>query len=317
VARIEPISKYEEYTLDGFQDWLKTGSIAEIKRMGRTFHIAVSLQEFQKERQDGNFKQTTVLVDNLARKKIKNVKFAGRIEFRDNTAFSTGDADAKPVLNIARETLDMLNALSPVGQPGIAEYKSNHFMFANGWQQGASANPPLDNPTDTIMFVNRMPYAKRLEGIEQPVQAKIGASIKRSINAHNKKTRAERAFGPSQSKFRVPTPQEQAVIKAHGKYTEASKKYMSRKAPNGIYTTVAKRLRRKYRGRVLVSFKYITMSQFIGTPYGATKGRTGARGGDRGKIRGGYINSSGPMLFPAIIIALDNNDGKFDGLVTN
>lgn len=287
-----------------FSEWadqLEKRSIPELKQTLRAAHAITALSELKFEQARGNLLQPVQFVDNLPRKKLKNVKFAGRIEYKDQGQF--GDEDSTQLVNIIREVMGYLRAHSPVGnEPHSPSYITSHVVWYNGVGVSSAATRPL-NPGDSLIFTNYMPYAKRLEGQAQPVKAKKGKALRKDIRNTNAAIRARRAFGPTDEEFRTPTPFEKEVLATHGKYTPSSKDRMSTQAPNGIYAAVHKKLARKYRGLLSVGFKYLPFSQFVGDPY--NQNRTG---GGWKTIRSNYMfGRQGPVVFPVITIELANN----------
>ena len=275
-----------------FTDWarqLKYDSIPDLKKQLRAGHAIVALQELAFEQSRGNMLQPIQFVDNLPRKKLKNVKFAGKIEYKDQSVF--GD-ESTQVTNMIREVMGYLRAHSPVADAG---YIRSHLVFYNGTQVSPSAQLPL-NPGDSMIFVNYMPYAKRLEGVAQPAKARKARAVRADIRSSN---RLAREFGPTQEEYRTPTPWEQKVIADGGKYTASSKSRMSTQAPNGIYAAVHKKLVRKYRGLLEVSFKYLPFQQFVGNAYHQNR-----MGGAWKTIISKYVESGRPVVFPVIVVQL-------------
>lgn len=296
----------EEFNIKGFEKFLASSAIPQLKRELRAVHIGVSLQELAFEQRRGNLRNFVLFVDNLPNKQLRKVKFGGKIEFKDQSVFGAEAGAAERPVNVAREVMKLLVQHSPRRD---GEYMLNHYLFANGKQVAPNSNPPLNTPQDTLIFVNRMPYAKRLEGPSKPgPKAKQVASIRRRRNRDN---RARRALG---NENRELTPFERQAIEEGAREVEASREYMSSQAPNGIYNAVGKKLQRLYRGRLNIRFTYLTNGlDFTGSRYGGPE-RTGAKGGDGGRIRGLYVESGRRYIFPALIITLANNNGQFDGI---
>ena len=296
-----------------FSDWaaqLKYKSIPEIKRNLRGAHVFLSVNELAFERSRGNMVQPVSFVDNLPKKKLTNVKFGGRIEFKDQAVFASEETGAGS-LNVAKAVIKMLRSHSPSLHRA---YKNNHHLFYNGQPYPANANPPLEVASDTLMFVNSMPYAKRLEGVIQPAKTKFAARQRANINKTNRanKGRIKSGFAAK----RVPTSFERAAMGDGTKYTNESMKYMSVQSPNGIYTLVAKKLQRIYRGRLLVNFTYLPLSQFYNIDYGQANERGGA-GGRWARTLPKYIESNRPTVFPVILISLDYDTAQLDTSALN
>jgi hypothetical protein len=278
-----------------FSDWarqLKTESIDELKTALRAAHAVTALGELAFEQSRGNLLQPIQFVDNLPRKKLKNVKFGGRIEFRDQAQFSDEGTEKT---NMIREVMGHLRAHSPTRD---VNYIRSHIVFYNGVQVAPTSVLPL-GPGDSMIFVNYMPYAKRLEGQAQPAKSRAAKKVRKDIRGTNNAIKARRQFGPTDEDYRTPTPWEENIIRSGGKYTPSSKKYMSTQAPNGVYAAVWKKLAKTYRGLINVQFKYMAFQQFVGDGYHQNR-----KGGAWKTIIPKYVETGGSVVYPVIVIQL-------------
>ena len=277
-----------------FSDWarqLRTKSIPEFKSLMRQGHIVLALEELAYEQSRGNILNPVQFVDNLPKKKLKNVKFGGRIEYRDLSQFS--EEGGPQTVNVLREAMGILRASSPTRD---ANYILGHIPFYNGKQVSPGSNTPLENG-DTLVIANSMPYAKRLEGVAQPKQQQIGKNIRKKITTFNRNN--QHAIKAGFTEKMKPSRNEKAVLAKSGKYTPGSKEYMSTQTPNGIYPVAQKKLQRQFRGLLDVTFTYWTMPQFTGKTYGQTRGPSYWQ-----YIASLYKENGRAVVFPVLVITL-------------
>ena len=254
---------------------LSPANIPEVKETLRIFQFRVAENFFTKARKAGSFQDPVFLVDGRANKKPDKVKFGGKIRIMERGILTTGSKRAKSVEflpGLDLEVLSLLIAASPVRS---GQYSLSHFMYFNGVERNPSPTGNiLEEPSDSMIFINRMPYAKRLEG----------------VRGFSSQQRLARATG-KKGRYKAST------------ITDASRNWMSTQTPNGIYPVVAKKIARKYKGQLVVRFTYMQNPDFHGQIYSGKKSINATVYSKTRKTRM-------PAVFPAIIIQLELGDEK-------
>jgi hypothetical protein len=256
--------KTEFVTLAGLAKSLSPKNLRETLSSLRKWQIVTAVEEYNRARADGGLVDPIVFVDNQPNKKIVNVKLGGRILFQERTLEGR-------TLNVAPYVWNLLYKLSPVLS---SEYLNSFVMFYNGQRMApGDPNAVLKDSADSIIFVNRMPYAKRLEG----------------VRGFSEGQRSKRAEG--QTRRLRPTT-----------ITQSSKKWVSSQAPNGVFYVAGRKTAKTFRGRVSVAFTYLAISQFYGMTYANGKTVNSDVYSEQRKKRM-------PAVFPALILTLDTTRG--------
>lgn len=286
----------------------------------RAIPTVIAGQELAFEQSRGNLLDPLVRVDRIlvrtefGRSRGQRLsKARKRISFidRGGERVREGKRNKGQVRTRARSAAQLAwSVIQKLSPRDSGEYRSANTMFYNGKEYpGGSLIPKLNTTADTIVMVNRMPYAKRLEGVRYRKSSSL--SMNRVFARNAVKLRglkgSERAAAQRQNK----------LAKRGIAVTAESSKYMSARAPNGIYNVAAAKINRELRGYVIAQFVYLEVAQFYDRSYGKNKqgskygnqNRTGAFGGDKGIVRRFYAASGRPLVFPAIILTLDNASG--------